>query len=381
MRLVYLSPVPWESFAQRPHKFVEWFHSRCGEPVLWIDPYPTRFPQWGDLRRIIQPIVSRGLSNNPPWLTVLKPGGLPIEPIPGSTLVNRFFWRRIFRKVNDFAGDHDLLLGIGKPSALAVMFLNRYCRSMSLYDAMDDFPAFYSGFSKIALARHEVEIGRRTSVIWASSTELKVKWGRQRNDVCLVRNALDPGVLPNTCIESAALSRKVFGYVGTIASWFDWNWLKALAEARPNDLIRLIGPIFQMPSWALPENIELKPACHHATALKSMAEFDVGLIPFKKNALTASVDPIKYYEYMAIGIPVLSTAFGEMDFRADVQGVFICRAVDDIAVLAEAALHVKKNAARAQDFAEKNSWTFRFDAAELMPCSNAMVDRFVSDAE
>ena len=33
MQLVYFSPVPWASFAQRPHKFVEWFHARCGAIV------------------------------------------------------------------------------------------------------------------------------------------------------------------------------------------------------------------------------------------------------------------------------------------------------------------------------------------------------------
>lgn len=44
MQLVYLSPLPWDSFSQRPHQFVEWFHNKHGGEVLWIDPYPTRLP-------------------------------------------------------------------------------------------------------------------------------------------------------------------------------------------------------------------------------------------------------------------------------------------------------------------------------------------------
>ena len=52
MRLVYLSPVPLASFAQRPHHFVQWFHERFDAPVLWIDPTPARLARWSDLRRL-----------------------------------------------------------------------------------------------------------------------------------------------------------------------------------------------------------------------------------------------------------------------------------------------------------------------------------------
>ena len=38
MQLVYFSPVPWASYAQRPHKFVEWFHARRVLKVRWVDP-------------------------------------------------------------------------------------------------------------------------------------------------------------------------------------------------------------------------------------------------------------------------------------------------------------------------------------------------------
>ncbi len=56
-----------------------------------------------------------------------------------------------------------------------------------------------------------------------------------------------------------------------------------------------------------------------------MAEFDVGLIPFKQNALTAAVDPIKYYEYRALALPVISTDFGEMHERGDLPGLSATR--------------------------------------------------------
>ena len=362
MRLVYLSPVPWESFAQRPHKFVEWFHDRTDGLVLWVDPYPTRFPTWGDFRRSRQFASTRQQGSMPPWLTVVKPNGIPIEPIPGSGWVNRQFWQRHLSLINEFSSKSKTFLAIGKPSALALELLKLLRDCPALYDAMDDFPEFYKGLSRFALARREFQITQRVDVIWTSGTELKSRWKHIHNDVRLVHNGLDLSVLNVVGSASKTNERKVFGYVGTIASWFDWAWVCALAETRPNDEIRLIGPVFAPPVGKLPSNIILLPACNHAKALIAMTKFHVGLIPFKKNALTSSVDPIKYYEYRALGLSVISTDFGEMSLRADEDGVFISQSASDLPALAESSVKFKRDADDARAFAIQNTWETRFDA-------------------
>ena len=367
MRLVYLSPIPWESFAQRPHKFVEWFHGRTGEPVLWVDPYPTRFPGWRDLRRLRLSASAIPHTSPPTWLTLLKPGGLPIEPIPGSGWVNGLMWQGHMRTIGDFVTGGRTLLAIGKPSVLALELLNRLRDCSPLYDAMDDFPAFYAGISRFALMRREREIAQRVDVILASSSALKSRWMDFHKDVRLVHNALDLSAIRSVGPASISSEKKVFGYVGTIASWFDWDWVCALAEARPDGAIRLIGPVFQPPPRKLPGNVHLMPACGHAEALKAMSEFHVGLIPFKKNALTASVDPIKYYEYRALGLPVISTDFGEMSLRTGERGVFITQSVSDAPAMADSAIQFCGDAGDASAFAIQNTWEARFDAANLLP--------------
>ena len=367
MRLVYLSPVPWESFAQRPHKFVDWFHGRTGKPVLWVDPYPTRFPAWRDLRRSRLSASASQQTSLPTWLTLLKPGGLPIEPLPGSGWANGLLWRGYLNAIGDFVEGGRTLLAIGKPSVLALELLKRLHHCPSLYDAMDDFPAFYAGLSRFALARREREITQRVDVILASSSELKSRWANIHKDVRLVHNALDLSAVQAVGPAPMTSNKKVFGYVGTIAPWFDWDWVCALAEARPDDEIRLIGPVFDQPDRRLPGNISLLPACDHAVALKAMTQFHVGLIPFKKNALTASVDPIKYYEYRALGLPVISTDFGEMSLRAGERGVFITQSVSDIPAMANSAIQFDSDADDASEFAVQNIWEARFDAAKLLP--------------
>ena len=69
MRLVYLSPVPLASFAQRPHHFVRWFHERFDATVTWIEPYPARLPRATDLRRLRRPA---GPPLGPDWRDVRR---------------------------------------------------------------------------------------------------------------------------------------------------------------------------------------------------------------------------------------------------------------------------------------------------------------------
>lgn len=367
MRLVYLSPVPWESFAQRPQKFVEWFHRRTGGAVLWVDPYPTRFPRWNDLWRPRPPESSSQCSRMPTWLTVLKLSLMPIEPLPGSGWINRRLWQRQLQQITDFAYGDRTWLVIGKPSTFALELLSLLCHCPSLYDAMDDFPAFYAGLSRFALAHRERLIARRVDVIFASSAALKSRWERIHKDVRLVHNGLDLSAMRYADREPVPSQKKIFGYVGTLASWFDWAWVCALAKARSNDEIRLIGPVFDKLTCKLSGNVKLLPACSHAMAMHAMAQFDVGLIPFKKNVLTASVDPIKYYEYRVLGLPVISTDFGEMSFRLAERGVFITRSESDVPAVAKEALQFKSNDVLDRAFALENTWEARFDAARLIP--------------
>lgn len=363
-QLVYLSPVPWKSFAQRPHKFVEWFHATTKGDVLWVDHYPTRFPKLSDIRRLItKPTLENDKS--PSWLKVLRIPALPIEPLPGSGLLNGILWQSAFSDIAQFIAQQPTLLVMGQPSVLGLMLLERHPNISSVYDAMDDFPAFYSGFSRLAMAWREKKVASHITYLMVSSTALKQRWSKVRTDVKLVPNGLDASVLPSTIREKRVGESNILGYVGTIGPWFDWDWIIALAKVRSQDVIRLIGPLLiSVP--LLPDNIQILPACTHHEALVAMQAFDVGLIPFKDNHLTTSVDPIKYYEYRALGLPVISTAFGEMVLREDEAGTFLSRQAEDLNGLVQKALQYSPNPAAIDQFIVNNTWEMRFAAAHII---------------
>lgn len=372
MRLVYFSPVPWASFAQRPHKFVEWFHARRGGKVLWVEPYPTRLPELADFQRLRNVRVSaENLAvkrDIPLWLTILRPRSLPIEPLPGAGALNRFLWNDVLHTIDAFVGEEECQLGIGKPSELALRALNRNSAIPSFYDAMDDFPAFYRGLSRITMGWREREIAARVTRISVSSTVLAARFATHRSKLALALNACTMEILPLPNATARSSQNPVLGYVGTIGKWFDWPLVFDLAEANPSICIRLIGPVYVPPSRPLPRNIELLPACDHATAMRHMQEFSVGLIPFKRVDLTASVDPIKYYEYRALGLPVLSTSFGEMALRDGQAGVFLMDKHSDLVHLVRTAMAYECEMNGNQEFRTANSWEARFDASGILPC-------------
>ncbi len=360
--LIYLSPVPWSSFDQRPQKFVKWYHAEYQGDVLWVDPYPTRLPSLNDLRYSRGPVKTSEKGTREHWLDIIVPRAIPIEPLPASITINRLFWKKQLDTIKAFSSRENCVLVAGKPSGMAVEVFKNSAASKLIYDAMDEYPEFYSGLSRRALVKTENELVRISHEIWASSTPLFLKWKDRHENVKLIRNGLDISSL-DRLDEVKGRGHTIFGYVGTVGKWFDWDMIIRIAELVPADTIKIVGPIFSTSKRPLPPNVLLFPPCRHQEAIKWMASFDVGLIPFLSSRLTRSVDPIKYYEYRGLGLPVISTNFGEMTYRQDEEGVYVCSNELDVQISLEQAKKYANNNLKNKSFLMDNSWDQRFRGA------------------
>lgn len=229
---------------------------------------------------------------------------------------------------------------------------------------MDDVPEFYSGRSMRAMRSWFNSIAQIASMTLVSSVELYSILRDQSKSIELVANACASNRLPPIPNRLPDSRRPIIGYVGAIASWFDWEILIEMARAMPHAIFRLIGPVFaDIPS--LPSNVKMEGELPHSLALQAICDFDVGLIPFKTNPLTRSVDPIKYYEYRALGRTVVSTPFGEMRKRSSEHGVFIAEKGSDFRQLLENALGGITPLENTRLFKDQNSWSARFDRVSL----------------
>jgi len=331
------------------------------DEVVWIDPTITRLPRMSDFSRSKQ--VSEVVAAEPllPRLTVLKPGGLPIEPLAGINLLNDFWiWKKIKSQIRALGVDAHWDIGVGRPSRLALWACRNLPVRARFMDVMDDFPAFYSGLSRSSMELTERELTQQCDYFFCSEHSLIDKLTRHglNRPIKLIPNGYDMERLPSPC-ETKRASNTI-GFVGTIAGWFDWKIVIEMAKALPQVQIQLIGPRVGHVPALLPKNIELLPTCTVADAIRYSQKFTVGLIPFLHNQLTESVDPIKYYELRALGIPVWTTAFGSMKNRLNEQGVSQIYSGANWQTLWNNLLTFQPDIGHIQSFRENHDWRTRF---------------------
>lgn len=362
MRLVYVAPVPRSSFAQRPHRFVAFFNRHTQGRTLWIDPYPGRLPRLADFGRA----RPRTCAHIEEAVEVVSPPMWAADPAMALPSVRRFAWKPVLERVEAFIDGADWLLVIGRPSRLALHLLRRTGPRPTCYDAMDDFPEFYRGLACALNRRIEHEVADAVDEILVSSTALQDKFSRLGFVPELLPNGLqhDPKV-PEPAPDDAG-GEPVLGYVGTVGDWFDWSLVIEMARSLPEMRFEITGPEMAPPKKRLPANVHRTGECAGHEVFGRLRSFSAGLIPFKLNRLTAAVDPIKYYEYRAAGLPVIATEFGEMRRRRDEPGVhLVARGMDFRAVLKGVDACPRLSAKALERFRAENSWRSRFDRSRF----------------
>ena len=108
--------------------------------------------------------------------------------------------------------------------------------------------------------------------------------------------------------------RPVIGYLGAIAPWLDFGSLEALARAHADWEVRLVGPVLGGADGSLERltslpNVTYGEPVPHEEVPSIVSRFTVGVIPFRYDDLTRGVNPNKMYEYLAMGVPVVTTRF------------------------------------------------------------------------
>ncbi len=180
-------------------------------------------------------------------------------------------------------------------------------------------------------------------------------------------------VIPNACCpsdwEQAAVSpeldpvpRPRIGYFGAIAEWVDTELILALALERPQWSFVLVGSTWSGHTARLEQldNVFFLGERPYSELPSLAAGFDIGIIPFRRSALTDSADPIKAYEMLAAGLEVVATPLPELEpigdliRRADSTSRFL-HEIEDALLEPKSAAAV---AARRR-FARANSWDHR----------------------
>ena len=140
-----------------------------------------------------------------------------------------------------------------------------------------------------------------------------------RSDIHVVPNGAEfdtPATLAAAPEALAALPPPILGYVGNIRDRVDWDLIAAIAAARPGWSIAMIGPLDNPEAaadMARHANVHLLGPMQYEITRSALTSFDVAIVPHCINAMTESMNPLKVYNYLAAGLPVVATAVANLD--------------------------------------------------------------------
>lgn len=169
-----------------------------------------------------------------------------------------------------------------------------------------------SSIKKALVGRAEQMIINRADQLFASSRHLfESLKGKARGPVHLVENGVDYSLFSQALQVGWNADRPVLGFIGGLKPWkIDFHLLLEAAKRRSDWRFVLIGETYgeMTPDFkALSEqpNVELFPAVPLEEVPRLMGNFNVGLLPYLNNRYNEGVFPLKFFEYLACGLPVV----------------------------------------------------------------------------
>jgi glycosyltransferase involved in cell wall biosynthesis len=369
MDVVILYAPPWDGPTRfSKHHLARYFASR-GSRVLYVEapltPLGLRRGQSfvGELRQTLRPPHA---VDERVWV---RRHFLPVPYHAATRVTNRRAANRlgqrllapVIRRDLRYLGMRRPLLMAGLPHAADVLPL--LPRTALMYHCADDY-AHVGGFPS-SLPELEADLCRTADLVITTSETL-----------CQARRELNPNTywIPNgadvehfstparPAAELYGVPRPIVGFVGGLSEWVDLELLGNLARQHPNWSFVLVGPVgIDTSPVQTCRNVRLLGPRPYAQLPAYLAAMDVALIPFKHMAVTYHADPIKAYEYLAAGVPVVATDMPALRRLAHV--VRLADSPDSFSAQIQAALSEGRDAAREvrQVEAARHSWQSRFD--------------------
>jgi glycosyltransferase involved in cell wall biosynthesis len=366
--ILCLAAANWAGMWARAQQFMTIF-ARQGNRVLYVDPpitylSPLKNPSLrGQAADRLRRVDERIYVYTPPVI-------LPFGNIYRS--INRINQRILgagLRRVYRQLGWEPTICWTYLPNTVD---LDLQWELFLVYDCADEHAAFPGLIRKETVARMEQELFVRAGLSLTSARELFLRKKELAPDLQVVpngaavehfRSAQDPGL--TVPLELASLPRPVIGYIGAVSPWLDQDLLAAAARAHPDWTLVIIGPVdTDTSALAGFPNINLLGHRDYRLLPSYLKGFDATVIPFRVNELTRGVNPVKLYEYLAAGKPVVSSdlpevrAFGKMVSLASTPVEFVQRLEEELA-----GDSPEKASARLE-MARQHSWEARAGAVE-----------------
>jgi len=373
--IIFVSLEPWDEIWRRNQFLCAGLARRYpGIKILFIGPsrdvsFHLRTGRLAELRG-----PSSWLVPEIPSIQVIRPLKLAPTSLAAGQYFNEAMARFHIRRAAVAMGMEKPLLWLNPHSALHLV--GRIPACGVIYDITDDWTQLKqtARAANLVIAQ-DAELCRRADAVIVCSERLYALKRDLAQNLHLIPNGVDAehyrevldgqGLLP---VEARTWAKPVIGYTGTIhPERVDVNLVELLARRYPHATIALVGPDLletdEREQLTRCGNVRMSGPVPYKDVPAYMRAFDVCMTPHLRTPFTESLNPIKLWEYLAGGKPIVSTDVagfrdypGLVHLATDAES--FCAAID--AALVEPP---SRQEARRQE-AQRHSWDRRLDALE-----------------
>ncbi len=289
--------------------------------ILWVNSIGNRNPSASvkDLKRVFKKLQDFGggcrqVADN---IYTFSPLAIPFHGSAVARTLNRHFlaWsvRRICRRLGF---DNPITWTFLPTSGNVVGALDE---KLIVYHCVDEFSEF-TGTDKNAILDMERNLMRKADQVLVSSGPLYETKKLHNRQTSMVTHGVDLDHFRKACdsttvlpADISALARPVIGFYGLVADWVDLNLIRFLAVSHPSWSLVLIGKVdTDVSAIEGLSNVHLLGRKPYSELPAYCAGIDVAILPFVINELTLASNPLKLREYLAAGLPVVTTNIPEV---------------------------------------------------------------------
>jgi len=369
--IVVFPIIAWGFRWQRPQHLLSGLAKR-GYTVLYVSKdFHYKKSTQEERKEIINLIQMKKLDTNiyKIYLNSMKPLNIYKDELDEH---NTHWFMQQLVYILDFFKNNEIIYFVQSPNWLnLVKKLVNKRKGKIVFDCMDE----HSGFSNVdkMIIEHEHELLKVADIVLSSSNKLFEKNKIVNQNTIMIKNGTEFEFFATkqTTDELDAYTNKpIIGYYGAIADWFDMELIEYCAQERPEYNFVLIGSTFScdIEKAKTMKNVFFLGEKAYPDLPKYLYKFDVCTIPFKIIPLIEATNPVKFYEYISAGKPVVATPLPELEEFRDI--CYIANTKEEFLKMLDIAI-AEKNDANYKSLvqerihrAKSNSWKSRVEVLD-----------------
>lgn len=352
-KILYIMGIDWNWIFQRPQIIEQYLEKKYDITVI----FPRSILKW-----------RRSEKCSSPKTTAVR----VLWTIPKQERFNVIGWisgkfaRKLFQDIDEF----DAVI-LGYP--LYYRYIPKTYKGAVIYDCMDRYRSLYPDSKSVhKLIREEERLIKECDAMVVTANKLydnfveTVSSGKME----LIRNgAFIKYICPPQSTAGVNKTSYKLGYIGTIAEWFDYELLINSIRKHKEIEYHLIGPAVR-PCPIRSDQIIMEGVVPNSQLAEYTKDYDCLIMPFIVNDIVEWVDPVKLYEYIALGKCIISVRYEEIN-RFEPY-VYMYSDEEEYEMLLEELLEkgfpAKYTKEQQIEFLNENSWEQRFLQWDKLLC-------------